>query len=96
MDGLIPVREAARQCHRNSETIRRWIWEGKLAAQKLGNQWFVRGTDLQCIIRPYSGQTHDNRLSLLVEMDGICKKIQRRRGKVDVLRELERSREAHP
>lgn len=43
---LITVREAARICHRSEETIRRWIWSGKLPARKLGNQLFVTDGDL--------------------------------------------------
>ncbi len=43
---LISVREAARMCSRNMETIRRWIWGGKLPAQKLGNQLFIKRSDL--------------------------------------------------
>jgi hypothetical protein len=41
-EDLINVREAARQCGRNAETIRRWIWGGKLPAEKLGNQLFIK------------------------------------------------------
>ena len=43
---LISVREAAQMCSRNMETIRRWIWGGKLPAQKLGNQLFIKRGDL--------------------------------------------------
>jgi len=45
-DELITVREAARECSRNPETIRRWIWSGKLPAEKLGNQLFVKRSAL--------------------------------------------------
>ncbi|MBI3930896.1 MAG: helix-turn-helix domain-containing protein [Chloroflexi bacterium] len=44
-DDLISVREAARECGRNMETVRRWIWGGKLPAQKLGNQLFIKRSD---------------------------------------------------
>lgn len=40
-NGLLTVREIARRCHRSEETVRRWIWSGKLKAKKLGNQLFV-------------------------------------------------------
>ncbi|MDD5190545.1 MAG: helix-turn-helix domain-containing protein [Dehalococcoidales bacterium] len=43
---LITVREAATQTGKNPETIRRWIWSGKLPAQKIGNQLFIRETSL--------------------------------------------------
>lgn len=42
----ITVREAAKECGRNAETIRRWIWSGKLPAEKLGNQLYVKREDL--------------------------------------------------
>jgi len=43
---IISVRKAAQQCGKNPETIRRWIWAGKLPAEKLGNQLFVKETAL--------------------------------------------------
>jgi hypothetical protein len=51
IDDLINVRDAARQCGRNTETVRRWIWGGKLRAQKLGNQLFIRKKDLAIFCR---------------------------------------------
>lgn len=38
---LLTVREVARLCDRSEETVRRWIWSGKLPARKLGNQLFI-------------------------------------------------------
>jgi excisionase family DNA binding protein len=48
---LISVREAARECGRNMETVRRWIWAGKLPAEKLGNQLFIKKEDLASYCR---------------------------------------------
>ena len=48
---LVNVREAAEECGRNTETIRRWIWDGKLPAEKLGNQLFIRKGDLEAFRR---------------------------------------------
>ena len=45
-DSLISVKEAAAECGRNPETVRRWIWNGRLPAEKLGNQLFIRRRDL--------------------------------------------------
>ena len=50
-DELISVREAARECGRNMETVRRWIWGGKLPAQKLGNQLFIKRSDFTSFCR---------------------------------------------
>ena len=44
------MREAARRVHRAEETIRRWIWAGKLPARKLGNSYQVRESDLDAIV----------------------------------------------
>ena len=43
------VREAAEQVGRAPETIRRWIWSGRLAAQKRGNRLMVARQELQRI-----------------------------------------------
>jgi len=37
----ITVPEAARRVGRNPETIRRWIWSGKLASERVGTQHLV-------------------------------------------------------
>jgi len=37
----ITVREAARRTHRSEETIRRWIWSGRLPARKQGNSYRI-------------------------------------------------------
>jgi excisionase family DNA binding protein len=49
---LMPVREVARACHRSEETVRRWIWSGKLRARKLGNQLFVKREDVEALSPP--------------------------------------------
>jgi hypothetical protein len=43
---MVDVREAARLSRRTPETIRRWVWNGQLAAIKNGNKLFVRRADL--------------------------------------------------
>lgn len=43
----ISVREAARRTHRSTETIRRWIWSGRLPAEKRGNVYYVDVADLE-------------------------------------------------
>ena len=37
----ITVREAARRAHRSEETIRRWIWSGRLPAHKRGSRYRI-------------------------------------------------------
>jgi excisionase family DNA binding protein len=53
-DSLISVKDAARECGKNPETVRRWIWSGKLPAEKLGNQLYVRRTALEGFLREAS------------------------------------------
>ncbi len=47
---MITVRDVARRMGRNPETVRRWIWEGKLPARKIGNQLFVEEADLATMV----------------------------------------------
>ena len=46
---LLSVREVARRCGRSEETVRRWIWSGRLRARKLGNQLFVEAAELEAL-----------------------------------------------
>jgi len=43
---MLDVREAAQLSRRTPETIRRWVWSGRLAAVKNGNKLFVRRSDV--------------------------------------------------
>jgi excisionase family DNA binding protein len=45
----ISVREAARRTGRSAETIRRWIWSGRLPATKRGNTYVVDVMQLEGI-----------------------------------------------
>ena len=47
----LTVREAARRVGRSDETIRRWIWSGKLPARKLGNTYRLRARDVDAVAR---------------------------------------------
>ncbi len=48
-DALLTVREVARLCRRSEETVRRWIWSGKLPSRKLGNQHFRDPADVEAL-----------------------------------------------
>jgi excisionase family DNA binding protein len=39
--GMITVAEAAKRLNRSIEQVRRYLREGKLKGQRIGNQWFV-------------------------------------------------------
>jgi excisionase family DNA binding protein len=42
----ITVQQAARRTHRSPETIRRWIWSGRLPATKRGNTYYIDVNEL--------------------------------------------------
>jgi excisionase family DNA binding protein len=46
---MLTVPEAARRTGKNPETIRRWIREGRLAAQKVGTQHIIDEAALDAI-----------------------------------------------
>ena len=39
---MVDVNEAARLVGRNPETVRRWVWTGRVAAVKFGNKMLIR------------------------------------------------------
>lgn len=43
---MVDVHEAARLAHRSPETIRRWVWSGRIRAVKQGNKYFVPRDDV--------------------------------------------------
>ena len=47
LEGMITVAEAARRLNRSIEQVRRYLREGKLRGQRIGNQWFVEGSAIQ-------------------------------------------------
>src|SRR2546429_5267408 len=46
---LIDVRQAASEAGRSAETVRRWIWSGRLAATKRRHKLLVNRAELQSI-----------------------------------------------
>lgn len=59
---MVDVREAAELSRRTPETIRRWVWSGRVRSVKNGNKLFVRRAD----VAPASGkgQGHEPGLTL--------------------------------
>lgn len=47
---LLDVREAAAYVGRTPETIRRWVWSGRLASVRRGNRLFLARRDLDALI----------------------------------------------
>ncbi|MBI4286397.1 MAG: helix-turn-helix domain-containing protein [Chloroflexi bacterium] len=86
----ITVREAAKECGRNMETIRRWIWSGKLPAEKLGNQLFIKRGDLS-VCQPEKERLSRSELFKSVEL--LREKIRARVGEFDAAELVRESRE---
>lgn len=49
---LVDVREAAARAGRHPETIRRWVWSGRLPARREGGRLLVSLTDLEALSAP--------------------------------------------
>ena len=47
VEGMISVAEAAKRLNRSIEQVRRYLREGKLKGQRVGNQWFVDEASLR-------------------------------------------------
>jgi len=46
---MVEVREAAQLARRTPETIRRWVWTGRLTATKEGNRLLLRRDDVNAL-----------------------------------------------
>jgi len=52
---LLDVNQAARRARRSPETIRRWVWSGRLAARRDGRRWLIAEGDLDQLAAPAGG-----------------------------------------
>lgn len=48
---LLEVRRAAVLVGRHPETVRRWVWSGRLAARRSGNRLLVARSDLEALVQ---------------------------------------------
>lgn len=48
---LVDIRQAAADSGRSAETVRRWIWSGKLTATKRGNRLLIDRAELERFLR---------------------------------------------
>jgi excisionase family DNA binding protein len=91
LEGMITVPEAARRLNRSIEQVRRYLREGKLRGQRIGNQWFVEEHSLERgrgepLVPP----------ELLERIRRTREEIRRRAGHdFDVVEMIRRSREGH-
>ncbi|MBI2266709.1 MAG: helix-turn-helix domain-containing protein [Armatimonadetes bacterium] len=87
---LLTIREAAARFERNPETVRRWIWSGRLPARKLGNQLFIRKNDLDGL-RQFEASAKNS--DFLKRSKALRKKILARTGEVfDISKLIEDTR----
>lgn len=61
---MVDVREAAALAHRTPETIRRWVWSGRLAARKRGNRLLLAYDDVVALAGTGGDSPVPARLSL--------------------------------
>lgn len=95
---LISVKEAAKESSRGMETVRRWIWSGKLPAQKLGNQLFVKRSDLRAFLNSLGANKHGtwDKLESIERAEALQKRIRARTGTdFDISALIEESRRSH-
>ena len=95
MEELISVRDAAKESRRHTETVRRWIWSGKLPAQKLGNQLFIRRSDWEIFLKNTNKQKGD-RFRFIERAAALRERIRARTGTdFDTAALIEESRRGH-
>lgn len=59
---MLDVREVARMARRSPETVRRWVWSGRLTARRQGNRLLVARRDVDNLLR--EGQSAGPALTL--------------------------------
>lgn len=92
---LVTVRKAAKESKRNMETVRRWIWSGKLPAQKLGNQLFIKKSDWETFLKNTNRQKGD-RSTFIERAAALRERIRARTGtNFDISALIEESRQRH-
>ncbi len=52
LDELLEVRAAAESVGRHPETVRRWVWSGRLASTRKGNRVLVARRDVEALASP--------------------------------------------
>lgn len=77
-EGMVTVAEAAKLLHRSIEQVRRYLREGKLPGQRIGQQWFIPKAALESW---QSGASfYQRRMELLRQVQEIREQIFQRTG----------------
>ncbi len=68
---MLDVREVARLAHRSQETVRRWVWSGKVRARKDGNRLLIRRDDVARLTGTDDEAAGERALTLAEWRDGL-------------------------
>jgi excisionase family DNA binding protein len=79
----LTVSQVAKRLGKNPETVRRWIWSGKLRSTKVGNQHFVAVSDLPDGVSPEERAARDREIAALHELAAIGEQMRKRHPEVD-------------
>ncbi len=58
-EGMVTVPEAAKRMGRSLEQVRRYLREGKLSGERIGQQWFIRETAVAYLVEPRGEEKTD-------------------------------------
>ncbi len=61
---MLDVREAAELAHRTPETVRRWVWSGRITARKAGNRLLLAKTEVLAAIETSAPHADRSALTL--------------------------------
>lgn len=66
LDGveMLDVREAARLVRRTPETVRRWVWSGRIPARKTGNRLLLPRSDVLAVAGTTSSEPERSAVTL--------------------------------
>jgi excisionase family DNA binding protein len=87
---MLDVREAADLARRTPETIRRWVWGGRLEATKEGNRLLVRRSDITALATPgeHAPETPDGSAAERLSLGEWASRVRRREGTVATAADL--------
>lgn len=92
-EGMITVQEAARRLGRSIEQVRRYLREGKLRGERIGQQWFIEDASLASL--PVRYRVRKPRTSQIREVAAVMETDKELRSEIEALiREVDEHREA--
>jgi excisionase family DNA binding protein len=92
-EGMITVQEAARRLGRSIEQVRRYLREGKLRGERIGQQWFIEEASLAA--RPVRYRVRKPRTSQIREVAAVMEAPRMTKREIEALiRRIDERREA--